>query len=44
MPCKHLIFRIVLTRGGGAGAGDLRVVIDAEGYRRAPWSKAAAAR
>jgi spoIIIJ-associated protein len=30
---QHLVFRIVLTRGGGAPAGDLRVVIDAEGYR-----------
>jgi spoIIIJ-associated protein len=30
---QHLVFRIVLTRGGGASAGDLRVVIDAEGYR-----------
>jgi spoIIIJ-associated protein len=30
---QHLVFRIVLTRGGGAPASDLRVVIDAEGYR-----------
>ena len=30
---QHLVFRIVLTRGGGAPAGDLRVVVDAEGYR-----------
>ena len=30
---QHLVFRIVLTRGGGAPEGDLRVVIDAEGYR-----------
>jgi spoIIIJ-associated protein len=30
---QHLVFRIVLTRGGGSPAGDLRVVIDAEGYR-----------
>jgi spoIIIJ-associated protein len=29
---QHLIFRIALTRGAG-DEGDLRVVIDAEGYR-----------
>jgi spoIIIJ-associated protein len=29
---QHLIFRIALTRGAGS-EGDLRVVIDAEGYR-----------
>jgi spoIIIJ-associated protein len=29
---QHLIFRIALARGGG-DEGDLRVIIDAEGYR-----------
>jgi spoIIIJ-associated protein len=29
---QHVAFRVALARGGG-GEGDLRVVIDAEGYR-----------
>jgi spoIIIJ-associated protein len=29
---QHLVFRIVLARGGG-NEGDLRIVVDAEGYR-----------
>jgi spoIIIJ-associated protein len=29
---QHLVFRIVLARGGGS-EGDLRIVVDAEGYR-----------